>query len=35
MAGTATLTRHDEDATPGAEIGWLVLPEYQGQGLAR
>ncbi|MFE0592306.1 GNAT family N-acetyltransferase [Micromonospora echinospora] len=35
VAGTVTLWPHEVDGEPGAEIGWMVLPEHQGRGLAR
>ncbi|XTZ16078.1 GNAT family N-acetyltransferase [Micromonospora echinospora] len=35
VAGTVTLSPHEVDGEPGAEIGWMVLPEHQGRGLAR
>lgn len=35
VAGTVTLWAHDGDGTRRTEIGWMVLPEFQGQGLAR
>ncbi|WDZ85397.1 GNAT family N-acetyltransferase [Micromonospora cathayae] len=35
VAGTVTLWRHEVNGSAGAEIGWLVLPAYQGRGLAR
>ncbi|MEU4566669.1 GNAT family N-acetyltransferase [Micromonospora sp. NPDC023956] len=35
VAGTVTVSQHEIDATPAAEIGWMVLPEHQGRGLAR
>ncbi len=33
-AGTVVLWSHLEDAEPISEIGWMVLPEFQGRGLA-
>ncbi|MEU6509041.1 GNAT family N-acetyltransferase [Streptomyces sp. NPDC046942] len=41
VAGTVTIwshASHDSDATgdgPMSEIGWMVLPEFQGQGLGK
>lgn len=37
VAGSVTLWSHDEDGddTVLSEIGWMVLPEFQGRGLAR
>jgi RimJ/RimL family protein N-acetyltransferase len=35
VAGTVTVWRHDEAGEPVSEIGWMLLPEHQGQGLAR
>jgi RimJ/RimL family protein N-acetyltransferase len=36
VAGSVTLWSHDEDGgEPITEIGWMVLPEFQGQGLAK
>ena len=32
VAGTVTLWRHDADGV--SEIGWMVLPAFQGRGLA-
>jgi RimJ/RimL family protein N-acetyltransferase len=34
VAGQVTLFRHQLEAGPISEIGWMVLPEYQGHGLA-
>ncbi|MFC8846477.1 MULTISPECIES: GNAT family N-acetyltransferase [unclassified Micromonospora] len=34
VAGTVTLHRHEIDGAPAAEIGWMVLPEHQGRGVA-
>jgi RimJ/RimL family protein N-acetyltransferase len=33
-AGTVCVWDHDEDGEPISEIGWMVLPEFQGRGLA-
>jgi RimJ/RimL family protein N-acetyltransferase len=37
VAGTVSLWSHedDDDEAGLSEIGWMVLPEYQGQGLAK
>jgi RimJ/RimL family protein N-acetyltransferase len=36
VAGSVALWSHDEDGSePIAEIGWMVLPEFQGRGLAK
>lgn len=38
VAGTVSLWSHTEDSADGAtfsEIGWMVLPEFQGRGLAK
>lgn len=36
VAGSVALWSHDEDGgAPITEIGWMVLPEFQGQGLAK
>ncbi|MFF6787520.1 GNAT family N-acetyltransferase [Streptomyces filamentosus] len=35
VAGAVTLWSHDEDGERISEIGWMVLPEYQGQGLGK
>jgi RimJ/RimL family protein N-acetyltransferase len=35
VAGSVTLWSHDEDSEPVTEIGWMVLPEFQGRGLAK
>lgn len=35
VAGTVTLWSHDSDAGPISEIGWMVLPEFQGRGLGK
>jgi RimJ/RimL family protein N-acetyltransferase len=35
-AGSVALWSHDEDGgKPITEIGWMVLPEFQGRGLAK
>lgn len=35
VAGTVTLWSHDADDGPISEIGWMVLPQFQGQGLGK
>ncbi len=36
VAGSVALWSHDEDGSgPITEIGWMVLPEFQGRGLAK
>ncbi|WP_053690219.1 GNAT family N-acetyltransferase [Streptomyces sp. WM6372] len=35
VAGTVNLWSHDCDQGPVSEIGWMVLPEFQGQGLGK
>ncbi|MGW1775631.1 GNAT family N-acetyltransferase [Streptomyces sp. NPDC002104] len=35
VAGTVTLWSHDAGDGPMSEIGWMVLPEHQGRGLAK
>ena len=36
VAGSVTLWSHDQDGgEPITEIGWMVLPEFQGRGLAK
>jgi RimJ/RimL family protein N-acetyltransferase len=36
VAGSVTLWSHDGDGgEPVSEIGWMVLPEFQGRGLAK
>ncbi|MFJ6372311.1 GNAT family N-acetyltransferase [Streptomyces virginiae] len=34
-AGTVTLWSHSEDGEEISEIGWMVLPEFQGCGVGR
>jgi RimJ/RimL family protein N-acetyltransferase len=34
-AGTVVLWSHQEDGVVLTEIGWMVLPEFQGRGLAK
>lgn len=33
-AGTVCVWRHQQNGEPINEIGWMVLPEFQGRGLA-
>ena len=35
VAGSVSLWSHDEDGVSLSEIGWMVLPEFQGRGLAK
>ncbi|MFJ5833744.1 GNAT family N-acetyltransferase [Streptomyces sp. NPDC093089] len=35
VAGTVTIWSHDAEDGPMSEIGWMVLPEYQGRGLGK
>ncbi|MEX0173107.1 GNAT family N-acetyltransferase [Streptomyces sp. LMG1-1-1.1] len=35
VAGTVTVWSHDAEDGPVSEIGWMVLPEFQGRGLAK
>jgi RimJ/RimL family protein N-acetyltransferase len=35
VAGTVTLWSHDRDDEHISEIGWMVLPEFQGHGLGK
>jgi RimJ/RimL family protein N-acetyltransferase len=35
VAGTVALWRSDHDGGPITEIGWMVLPEFQGRGVAK
>jgi RimJ/RimL family protein N-acetyltransferase len=36
VAGSVALWSHDDDGSePISEIGWMVLPEFQGRGLAK
>jgi RimJ/RimL family protein N-acetyltransferase len=35
VAGTVSLWSHEDGDTMISEIGWMVLPEYQGHGLAK
>lgn len=34
-AGSVCIWRHDEHGETISEVGWMVLPEFQGQGLGR
>jgi RimJ/RimL family protein N-acetyltransferase len=34
VAGSVVLWSHQEQAEPFSEIGWMVLPEHQGRGIA-
>ncbi|MCX4960738.1 GNAT family N-acetyltransferase [Streptomyces virginiae] len=34
-AGTVTLWSHSEDGEEMSEIGWMVLPEFQGRGVGK
>jgi RimJ/RimL family protein N-acetyltransferase len=35
VAGTVTIWPHDVDGTVFSEIGWMVLPEFQGRGVGK
>ena len=35
VAGLVTLWSHEEDREVISEIGWMVLPEFQGRGIER
>ena len=35
VAGSVTLWSHDRGDGPMSEIGWMVLPAFQGRGLAK
>lgn len=35
VAGALTVWSHDPGDGPLSEIGWMVLPEFQGRGLAK
>lgn len=35
VAGSVTIWSHDTDDGPLSEIGWMVLPPFQGRGLAK
>jgi RimJ/RimL family protein N-acetyltransferase len=34
VAGSVTLWSHEDSGTAMSEIGWMVLPEFQGRGIA-
>lgn len=34
VAGTVCIWSHEQDGEPINEIGWMVLPSFQGRGLA-
>jgi RimJ/RimL family protein N-acetyltransferase len=35
VAGSVALWSHDDDSQLISEIGWMVLPEFQGRGIAK
>jgi hypothetical protein len=35
VAGSVVLWSHEDSGTPMSEIGWMVLPEFQGRGIAK
>jgi len=35
VAGSVVLWSHEHDGSTISEIGWMVLPEFQGQGLGK
>ena len=35
VAGSVVLWSHEEDGESISEIGWMVLPEFQGRGLGK
>jgi RimJ/RimL family protein N-acetyltransferase len=35
VAGSVVLWSHEEDGALISEMGWMVLPEFQGRGVAR
>nr|WP_203672450.1 MULTISPECIES: GNAT family N-acetyltransferase [unclassified Streptomyces] len=35
VAGTVTLWSHNAEDGPISEIGWMVLPQFQGKGLGK
>jgi RimJ/RimL family protein N-acetyltransferase len=35
VAGSVVLWSHEQDGESISEIGWMVLPEFQGRGLAK
>ncbi|SED85728.1 Protein N-acetyltransferase, RimJ/RimL family [Streptomyces sp. 3213] len=35
VAGSVTIWSHDANEGPVSEIGWMVLPQFQGRGLGK
>jgi RimJ/RimL family protein N-acetyltransferase len=35
VAGNVVMWSHTEDGEPMSEIGWMVLPEFQGRGIGK
>ena len=35
VAGSVVLWSHDTEGEPLSEIGWMVLPEFQGRGIGK
>ncbi|MDN3023901.1 GNAT family N-acetyltransferase [Streptomyces sp. S.PB5] len=35
VAGSVCVWSHDQDEKPFSEIGWMVLPEFQGRGIGK
>jgi RimJ/RimL family protein N-acetyltransferase len=35
VAGNVVMWSHDQEGEPTSEIGWMVLPEFQGRGLGK
>jgi RimJ/RimL family protein N-acetyltransferase len=35
VAGSVALWSHEDSGTAMSEIGWMVLPEFQGRGIAK
>lgn len=35
VAGSVALWSHEDSGTAVSEIGWMVLPEFQGRGIAK
>jgi RimJ/RimL family protein N-acetyltransferase len=35
VAGSVVLWSHEENDAPLSEIGWMVLPPFQGRGVAK
>ena len=35
VAGSVTIWSHDTDDGPMSEIGWMILPQFQGRGLGK